>query len=468
MSRDASLDSAALKTAQGQMMDGRFENALQTLAPVLDGAQDNVEALYMSAVAQRYLKQFDDALETLSALKALAPELGRAHQEDGHLRRALGDTTRALTAFQRAVRFNPALQASWTAQAELLEAIGQTSAASSARAEAARISSLPKALAGAAHLLYEGKLLKAEEACRAYLKTKPLDTEAMRLLAEIGARFGVLEDAEILLEHAVDLAPDDTRLRLDYIQVLRKRQKFSAALDQARQLAAREPDNLIFQSQLAIENLQTGDYEAALEGFDSVLAKAPHDPATLTSKGHALKTLGRHDDAVAAYRSAYASKPEHGDAYYALANLKTYAFTDDEVAEMTRQVTDGDLANQDRVHFSFALAKAYEDRGDIESAFGHYAKGNALKRRLSTYDADQMDAEFAAQKQVCTRAFFEARKGVGHMARDPIFIVGLPRAGSTLLEQILASHSQIDGTLELPDILSLVHRLRGRARGPGG
>ena len=189
------------------------------------------------------------------------------------------------------------------------------------------------------------------------------------------------------------------------------------------------------------------------------------DPANLTSKGHALKTTGASAEAIASYRAAIAARPDHGDAWYALANLKTYRFSDDELAQMQAQAARGDLAFMDRVHLAFALGKAHEDRGDYAASFAAYDEGNRLKRAQTRYSADAMSAELARQKEACTAELFAQHEGAGHDAPDPIFILGLPRAGSTLLEQILASHSQVDGTLELPDILALAHRLRGRRVG---
>ncbi|WP_300541792.1 tetratricopeptide repeat-containing sulfotransferase family protein [Maricaulis sp.] len=464
MSQDPDLTVQALKTAQTQMYEGRFDAALETVRPILDGNPDHTDALYVSAVCARYLKQWDEAQAHLARIRRTAPEFGRAHQEEGHLLRDRGETARALLAYQRACQFNPALLASWRAQAELLAAEGRQAEARQARGQADRIAALPQELVAVTHLLYEGKLLKAEQLCRAFLQKTPHHIEAMRLLAEIGTRFGVLEDADFLLESAIEFEPDNTQLRLDYIQVLRKRQKFEAALEQARHLYESDPANPIFQSHFAIESMQTGEYERALELFDTILAHLPEDPATLTSRGHALKTMGRHDEAVASYRKAFAVKPDHGDAYYALANLKTYVFTDGEIAAMREQEASADLSFQNRIHLCFALGKAFEDRGEYDAAFEYYERGNDLKRVQTRYTSEQMAEELQAQASVCTADLFEKQGGKGCEAPDPIFIVGLPRAGSTLLEQILASHSQVDGTLELPNILALSHRLRGRKR----
>ena len=461
MTKGAPSVAEAVKAAQRHLVEGRYEQAVASAQDVLSEQADNQDALYIKAVGHRYLAQYPAAMETLANLIGRSPEFGRAHQERGHLFKAMGQAADAVAAYRLATQYNPALIASWRAQAELLAA-SDPAGATQAEAQAQRLEALPRPLLSATNLIHEGKVLKAEELVRAFLLKNKTHVEGMRLLADIGARLSVLDDAEFLLESAVALEPDNVQLRLDYIQVLRKRQKFDAALREARALYEREPDNPIFQSHLAVESMQVGDYETAFELFDKVLAKVPDDPATLTSRGHALKTYGRRDEAISSYRAAFAAVPQHADAYYALANLKTYRFADGEIRAMEEQAATPGLPLRHQIHFHFALGKAYEDREDYDRSFHHYEAGNRLKRLQTRYRAEQMEAEFEAQKAVCGEELFAAQSGKGCPAPDPIFIVGLPRAGSTLLEQILASHSQVDGTLELPNILSLAHRLRSR------
>ncbi|MDG5747604.1 sulfotransferase [Qipengyuania sp. XHP0207] len=456
---------AQLASAQRALQASDFARGLAIAETLLQQDPDDGEALYMAAVAARYLDRFDDAVHLLARLHAAMPEYGRAWQEAGHLARARGDVGQALEAYARAVRFNPALDASWRALAELEQARGRLAEAQAASAQAQRIAALPKELVAVTHHLHEGRILRAEEICRHFLRTNPRDVEGMRLLAQIGIKLGILDDAEFLLESATAFAPDNLQLRLDYIDALRRRQKFDRAREEAEALHARDPDNPLFQSHLAIESMQTGNYDRAFELFDAILDRLPGDVATLTSRGHALKTTGRQEAAVESYRAAVAARPAHGDAWYALANLKTYRFGDDEIATMRDQAGRPDLAFMDRVHLSFALGKALEDRANYEESFGFYRTGNDLKRAQTRYKADTMSAELARQREVCTPELFARHAGSGHPATDPIFILGLPRAGSTLLEQILASHSQVDGTLELPNILALAHRLRGRRAG---
>ncbi|MEL7738916.1 sulfotransferase [Citromicrobium bathyomarinum] len=451
-----------LQAARKALQAGDHAGALAIAEELLAADTGDGDALYVAAVAARYAGKAEAAADYLAALHRAMPEFGRAWQEAGHLAVARNQPGEAIAAFSRAVRFNPALEASWRELAKLQAAAGRTAEARAASAQRERIVALPRELLAVTNHLHEGRLLRAEEICRHYLRARPQETEGMRLLAQIGIRLGVLDDAEFLLESAVAFAPEDIQLRLDYIDALRRRQKFERSREEAEALYARDPDNPLFQSHLAIESLQTGDYDRAFELFDQVLKALPHDPATLTSRGHALKTMGRQADAVESYSAAFAAKPDHGDAYYALANLKTYRFTDAEMAAMRDQAARPELAFMDRVHIAFALGKGHEDRGEYAESFAHYREGNELKRTQTRYSADAMTAELARQREACTADLFARHEGDGHSAPDPIFILGLPRAGSTLLEQILASHSQIDGTLELPNILSLAHRLRGR------
>ena len=451
-----------LKQAQAALQAGRFAEAAACANQVLSQDREDQDGLYMAAVAARYLDQSDTAKAHLEALKQVAPDYGRAFQEEGHLLRRLSDQDGALRAFQNATRCNPALTASWQAQADLLFAAGRTSEAAQALAQLERIKALPRELLAVTNHLHEGRILRAEEIARAFLRKAPHHIEGMRLLADIGSRLGVHEDADFLLETAIELEPENVQLRIDHIQVLRKRQKFSAALEQAKTLLERDPANPIFLSLFAIESMQAGQYETALEAFEKVLSALPNDAATLTSQGHALKTFGRSDDAIASYRSALEAAPNYGDAWYALANLKTFRFSDDDIALMQALQKTPNLSFMSRIHIAFALGKASEDRDDFPLAFENYELGNQLKRRQTRYTTEQMLAEFDSQKKYVTADIIADQSGKGADVPDPIFIVGLPRAGSTLIEQILASHSQVDGTLELPNILSLAHRLRGR------
>lgn len=440
---------------------------MSKLDDLLAISPDDVDALYMQAVAYRYAGAHDNALDTLQRLKLLSPSHSRAHQEEGHVHRDSGQGDRALQAYARALNLNPALESSLRASITLLKALRRDGHAMQLQRQLDVLLKLPPPLKAAMELIAQNKLLKAETLCRDFLTQHPDNVDGMRLLADIGLRLGILEDAEFLLESASKFAPDNLQVQMEYVQVLRKRQKFQSALGQAQRLLSAYPENPQVRSLCAIEHMQTGNFDEAMSLLEEVLAQVPGDARTLVTYGHALKTSGRADEAIAMYRKAIAQHPEHGESYYSLANLKVFRFDDVEIENMRVMESNTNIGFMDRVYLNFALAKAAEDKHQYETAFTHYARGNGLKRAQSRYDAQRMLEEFDEVKRVCDAGFFADRTGYGAEAADPIFILGLPRAGSTLLEQILASHSQVDGTLELPNILSLSQRLRRRCGSDG-
>jgi len=444
------------------MRRGDFAAALSLLDGSADQSTD--EALYLAAVCQRYLGRLDKALETLSRLREQAPDHARGWQESGHTHRKRGDERAAVSFYREAVRLNAALIASWRALAELEQQVGSVDRAELARRQVKRLSELPKELVSVTSLINEGRLYKAERICRAFLQANPQHVEGMRLLADLGLRLNVLDDAEFLLESALEFEPDNAFVRFDYVTVLARRQKFAAALEQAARLRQAQPGNPSFEMAYANQCMAVGDFDEALSVYDKVLEQLPDHAGVHLSRGHALKTIGDSDGAVAAYRAASQARPEFGDAWWSLANLKTYRFSPQEMDRMREQEDRKDISRVDRYHLCFALGKALEDRAEYAESFSYYSRGNELKGEELRYDPERISQEAVAQERVCTPTFFAERSSVGHPAPDPIFVVGLPRAGSTLIEQILASHSQVDGTLELPNVLALVHRLNGRRR----
>jgi len=365
-------------------------------------------------------------------------------------------------AYRRATALNPARLGSWRALAELHRKRGTLSAAAQADRAVQGLSRLPPPLLQAGIDLHDGRLARAEQACREHLRRHPRDVEGMRLLAEIGLKLGVLDDAEFLLESCLVFEPGHRAARYEYIRVLHKRQRFAEALEQAKRLLGSDPGNLLYRSVHAAELLAVGDYQAALDIYDALIAEDPHDPMKFLHRGHALKTVGRAEEAVTSYRGAAAIRPDLGDAYWSLANLKTYRFEASELDRMLEAEAAATTSAEDRYHLCFALGKAFEQSGDYDRSFTFYERGNRLKRSELRYRNDRLLQEMRLQQEVFTHEFLGRRAGFGCPAPDPIFIVGLPRAGSTLLEQILASHPQVDGTLELPNVLAIANRLNGR------
>ncbi|WP_430402459.1 tetratricopeptide repeat-containing sulfotransferase family protein [Hyphomonas sp.] len=332
-----------------------------------------------------------------------------------------------------------------------------------AEADALRAAGHPELIEAASHML-AGAFGKAEPLCRIVLKRDPLDVNAMRLLAEIGMEVGRLEDAESLLERALELAPDFRLARGSYANVLGRRGKFEAALAELDALLAADPAHPGYLILKANTLVRIGDHLSAIAIYRDVLSRVPATAGVQMSLGHSLKTVGDQDGAIAAYNSARAMRDDLGDAYWSLANLKTFRFSDEDIDAMRRSAARETVDREDYYHLAFALGKALEDRTEFEESFIWYRRGNAIKRRLITYSADDNQSDMARISDYFTPDVFDARSNAGCQSRAPIFIVGLPRAGSTLLEQILASHSQVEGTQELPDIISIARRIADKKR----
>ncbi len=328
----------------------------------------------------------------------------------------------------------------------------------SQRAVAAALSN-PRLVAAALDL-HDNRIPEAERALRAYLKEDPFDVAAIRLLAEVAARIGRFRDSETLLRRALDLAPGFGAARANLATVLYRQNRPVEAIAELDRLLDDDldPDSLGPANLKAAALGRIGEFEEALGLYEAILKDAPNQPRVWMSYAHTLKTVGRGGEGISAYRRALDLNPHLGEVWWSLANLKTYRFSDDDVAAMQKALETPSLSDADRLHLDFALGKALEDRKDHAASFAHYAAGNALRRKSDRYDADAVTAFVDESLAFFTPAFFAERKGVGCQARDPVFILGMPRAGSTLIEQILSSHSMIEGTQELADMPFLARR----------
>jgi predicted Zn-dependent protease len=318
------------------------------------------------------------------------------------------------------------------------------------------------ALMRAAQALLDNDLPVAERALRPHLHANPFDVAAIRMLAEVAGRIGRYGDAEKLLRRALDLAPDFTAARANLATALYRQNRPGEALEALDTLLDQEPDNAGGQNLKAAALSRTGAYEEAIALYAEVLARHPDQPKVWMSCGHVLKTVGRTDEGIAAYRRALALAPNLGEVWWSLANLKTVKLGAGDVAAMTAALETVGLSEHDRLHLHFALGKALEDAGDAEASFRHYADGNRIRHAQVGYDPEETSRHAERAEALFTREFFAARAGQGSPVPDPIFILGMPRAGSTLVEQILASHPLVEGTMELPDIPLLARRVAGK------
>ncbi|MBS0570109.1 MAG: sulfotransferase [Proteobacteria bacterium] len=370
---------------------------------------------------------------------------------------------------RRAAAADPGRPQIWTQLGDALDAAGDRAGAAAAYLEHVRHAPSDPALMRAAAALHGNDIPVAERLLKAHLKQAPTDVAAIRMLAELAVRIDRCEDAQHLLERCLQLAPDFHEARHHYALVLHRLNEPAAALEQVDRLLRDAPADPGVRNLKAAVLCRTGDYEPAIAIYTQLLAEHPDQAQVWLSLGHALKTAGHTERAIAAYRRCIELDADFGEAYWSLANLKTFRFDDALVATMRNALARAGLADEHRLHFEFALAKALEDRAQYAESFAHYARGNALRLQRVPYSADDTTARLRRTRDVYTTEFFRAREDAGCAAPDPIFIVGLPRSGSTLIEQILASHPQVEGTMELPELVSLTRTLRERAgsRAPG-
>ncbi|TLX48013.1 hypothetical protein C1E24_04210 [Pseudoalteromonas phenolica] len=455
---------------KSSLQKGDFKGVISAINDkFLDGKalknNEKHELYYLKAVAQRYLGSYQEAIETTQHLLSLTPGYGRGYQELGYNFQKLSELERAIGAFQKAVALNSALVSSWQQLINLYRTTNHSGLVA-AQGQLTNLSKLPKPLLGAMDLMYEGKLYKAEQLCRSFVAKHKHHPDGMCLLAEIGAKLKVFDDAEFLLESCVELYPDNQQALAQYINLLSRLGKFTEAKAQATTFLEKfkQPSEgrYLVQATLAHCLVSLGEVQAGISIYLEILAQQPSRAGIHVRLGDAYKTCGDFEQAVSCYQQAHTLRKDYGDAYWSLANSKTYTFTEAELDNMKAALDNPYLEEEDRIHISFALGKAYEDTKQFALSYQYYAQGNALKRASIDYQASRTSELIDHQIKYCDKGLFEAQADKGYSDPAPIFIVGLPRAGSTLLEQIIASHSQVDGTMELHNIMAMVLKLRGR------
>ena len=429
---------------------------------VLKASPGDPRARLILGAAERIVGQTQAALEVLAPLAREQPEAAPVHLELGIALGEAGRPREAVAALRRALLLKPDSPDGWRLLADQLDAQGDTRAADEARARYLEAATRDPRLADAARALVRNDLPRADAQLQAHLRAHPTDVAALRMRAEVAARLRRYLDAQQLLERCLALAPSFDGARHNYAMVLNRQGKAELALAQVGMLLAKSPRDPGYHSLHAAVLANLGDYLGSIRVYEALLREYPQQPKVWMSYGHSLKTAGRQADSVAAYRRAIALEPTLGEAWWSLANLKTVRFAEADLAALRTALARTDLADEDRLHFEFALAKALEDAALYGESFAQYARGNERRRRLHPYSAAETSDFVSRARALFTAGFFAARAGSGAMAGDPIFIVGLPRSGSTLIEQILASHPLVEGTMELPDIPQIARELAAR------
>jgi len=448
----------------GKLLGPRPDLAAEQAREILKAFPGHAQALFILAAASRAQGDAAQAREILERLVKALPQSADARYELGLALSDLGENRSAIEILTQATRINPKHAHAWRALGDERTLVGDAGGADEAYARHIEASANDPKLLEAAAALCENRLAVAERMLRGFLKIHPTDVSAIRMLGEIASRLRRYDDAEKLFGRALELAPGFDAARNCYAAILYRNGKPQGAIEQADILLKRSPRNPGYLAVKAASLSLVGEYEQSVAIFEQLLKTHPDHPKAWMSFGHVLKTTGRRAESIAAYRKSIAQLPSLGEAYWSLANLKTFRFTSEDIAAMRAQLARTDIDDEDRFHLDFALGKALEDAGDYQASFEHYTSANALRRKSQPYFRDHTESFSRRLKSVYTREFIAAHARVGLSAPDPIFIVGLPRSGSTLVEQILSSHSQVEGTMELHDIGQMTRELGKWAR----
>ena len=434
---------AELKSLHVLQAKGDYSAAAVGAEKLLSAHPTNRDLLLIEAHSLRMMKQTDAAMEALERFAQHHPGFSQMFLERGLCHVAKRNAPVAIFDLRSAVTVNPALAMGWRMLDGLYRMTGDIKSAEVASRHFAHLTSLPPPIVNAKILIWDGEVDVAETLIRRFLLETGDHPEAMRVLAQIGHKRKVLDDAEALYAGVLAMVPDHHDAREEYVQVLIALHKFPQARETLEPLLKSDPTNHVYRTHTATIQVGLGDSESVIPEYRAMLSEISDDaPAAVLRRadlnlwlGHALKTVARTEEAIAAYMAATAERPDFGDAWWSLANLKTYRFSAESIAVMQKRLDHPATAENDRIHIAFALGKALEDEGDYAGSWTAYEQGNAMHRAGNGYLPEVFETNTREQKRVCTAAFFAERAGWGFDDPAPIFVLGLPRSGSTLIEQ---------------------------------
>jgi tetratricopeptide (TPR) repeat protein len=416
-------------------------------------------AQLFQGIARRMLGNPQAAAKALRPLTEKWPDAPMPYLQLGLALREAGDDSAAAVSMRRAVEVRPDFADAWLALGDLLTAMSDGTGAGEAFGRYVACSESVPLLVHAGRALQDDRIQEAESLLRNRLRSQPNDVVALCMLADIAERVGRMDETETLLTRCLELAPDYFRARYNHTVMLLRQNEPERALEEVDRMLAEDAKNMDCRKLKAAILVRLLEYDESIRICEELLEEDPGQPTVWTSLGHMLKSVGRREDCIAAYRNAIELAPHYGEPHWSLANLKTRQVEDDVLVAMRAQLQNPSLSKTDRLHFCFAMGKALEDREEFEESFKHYAEGNRLRREVGPYNPQELENHVRRCKTMLTKEFFATRAGYGAADADPIFVLGLPRSGSTLVEQILASHSAVEGTMELPNIASIAKSL---------
>jgi len=412
------------------------------------------------------MNRLEEAEKHLRRTIRLAPTFAKPHEDLGHLLLQTKQPHDAVKFLRKAIRLDPKQESAHFTLGKALAAIGEGKEADDAFETSFELNPQRKILANAVKHHKEGRLEEAEHLYRQVLRENPKNIDALRMLGVLAVNLKRTEEAENLFRQAISIAPDFTGAVLDLGQLLNEQDRFDEAIEYYKKVIELEPGNAKAYYFLGGALTHAGLSYHAVEAYQRSLEIRPKHPGALIGVAHSLKTIGQLEESIKSYRQCMELNPDHGEIHWSLANLKTYQFTDEDIKDMEFRITQDKLSVESKINFLFALAKAYDDRNEYEKAWHYYHDGNTTRRMEEQYDPVQTEVFNDTVINVFDKKLLKEKGSLGYSDSSPIFILGLPRSGSTLLEQIFSSHSMVEGTSELPYLHRIAMSLnRNRADG---
>ena len=452
----------AYENAASLLESGEIDLAEYQLTEILNKFPDEPNALRLSGLSSLQKGKPEIALIPLKKALKVAPDFYQVYENLSQAWVLLGNLEEAEICLKKYLEHNQSSFSAWKALGDILFDQGKEEESEKAYKNA--ISTDPKylKLQEAMVLIQKGNLGEAEKIYREILAEDPENVDAIRLLALLASRAGSNDHAIRMLESCVRIAPDYALAWENLAKLYRQKDDQESLIKASKCfLKATElrPDWAEGWAGLGTMQTRSSQHNDGIESYQKSLSLKENQPRVHLSLGHVYKTTGSQDKSIAAYKDAIKFDEKFGEAYWSLANLKTYRFDEKELNNMEVQIDNQDLPEREKIHFLFALGKAYEDIGDYEKSFKYYDLGNHLNRGRTSYDPKAIEALTDRLISFFNLDLFHQFEDSGYHTNEPIFIVGLPRSGSTLVEQILASHSLVEGTMELPNIMNIARKL---------
>jgi len=452
----------AYKNAGDLLKKNEFNLAEKQLSEILKKFPNDPNALRLSGVSSLEQEKPEVALIPLQKAIRVAPKFLQAHENLAQAWTQLGDLNKAEVCFKKCLELDASNFSNWKALGDVLSDQGKDEEADKAYKNAISTDKKYLDLQKAMSQVQKGNLGEAEKIYREILSDDPNNVDALRLLALLASRTGAVDQAINMLENCTKIAPDYALAWENLAKMYRQKddpdslQKAAFCFRKATEL---RPNWAEGWAGLGTMQTRSSQHEEGIESYKKSIELKANQPRVHLSLGHVYKTTGNQEACISSYNEAISFDNNFGEAYWSLANLKTYKFSGEEISTMEKKVELTEVPEREKVHFLFSLGKALEDMGNYDESFEYYKRGNDLNRGRTTYDPKAIEALSERLKQFFTEERFHENKDFGNNSNSPIFIVGLPRSGSTLIEQILASHSKIEGTMELPNIMNIARKL---------